>query len=268
MPELPEVQTVVNTLRPLVVGRIVTGFTLGRNDFATPAGFDWSRQLVGNTMLDVSRRAKRIIFMLQTGDRFFAHLGMSGRMSFTDPAASKLPHTHVILHFEHGEVRQSDPRRFGGLHWVGQEPDEATLGPEPLTMRAQVLADRLLRTNRPVKSALLDQTFIAGLGNIYADEALFTARIHPLTRCQFIERPAAGRLSRAIKTTLNKAIAHRGSTLRDYRDAAGNPGDFQRLHRVYDRAGQPCRRCRTPIARVVLGGRSTHYCPLCQAVDR
>ena len=263
MPELPEVQTVVDTLRPHVEGRVLLGVTLHREDFGTPIGHDWSI-LAGLRVLSLHRRAKRIVFSLEGGDRFYGHLGMTGRMTFEPADAEVKKHTHATLAFDGGEVRCVDSRRFGGLVWLGSSDDGARLGPEPLTMRSQQLADRLLRTRRPLKSALLDQTFVAGLGNIYVDEALFAAGLHPLTACCDVDRPTAGRLSRAIKLTLNKAIRHKGSTLRDYVDAAGNKGGFQKLHRVYDRAGAPCRRCRTAIERFVLGGRSTHFCPRCQ----
>jgi formamidopyrimidine-DNA glycosylase len=127
------------------------------------------------------------------------------------------------------------------------------------------LAIRLKQTKRVVKTALLDQSLIAGLGNIYADEALFAAGIHPRTPSHRLSSAQIAALSREIKQVLRRALRHRGSTLRDYRDANGRPGNFQKLHRVYDRAGQPCQNCRTPIVRIVLGARSTHFCPKCQA---
>ena len=162
-------------------------------------------------------------------------------------------------------VRFRDPRRFGGVWWLGRERShDQGMGPEPLTLRPSQLAGRLARTSRPVKVALLDQSLIAGLGNIYVDESLFRAGIHPLTPAKGLTGQQVARLSRAIKFTLRRAIRHRGSTLRDYRDADGAAGSFQGLHAVYDRADQPCRHCRTPIERIVLGGRSTHFCPACQ----
>ena len=227
MPELPEVETVVRTLRPAVVGRVVESVELLRDDFATPIGFNWPAALVGRAVADVSRRAKRIVVSLDDGNRFFAHLGMTGRLLFGPAGRESARHTHVRLTFAHGELHQIDPRRFGGLTWLGRDVGDADIGPEPLTLRSQQLAARLLRTSRPVKTALLDQTVIAGLGNIYADEALFASGIHPLCRCDQLDVAAARRLNRAIKATLNKAIEHRGSTLRDYRDADGNAGGFQ-----------------------------------------
>ncbi len=131
-------------------------------------------------------------------------------------------------------------------------------------MSAAQLTTRLAKTRRAIKTALLDQKLLAGLGNIYADESLFAAGIDPRLAANNLSPAEISRLNRSIKTVLNRAIRHRGSTLRDYRDANGRPGNFQKIHRVYDRAGKPCAVCRTPIVRIVLGGRSTHFCPKCQ----
>ena len=265
VPELPEVQTVVNTLRPHVAGRRICAMALARADFARPIGFDWPTAVAGSTVLDISRRAKRIVFDLDRDRRFFAHLGMTGRITVGPRARPPAPHTHATLLVE-GEVELhfTDPRRFGGLRWLGTEPADDAIGPEPLSLRPAVLARRLAATRRAVKTALLDQRLIAGLGNIYVDEALHAAGIHPLAACCELTADEVGRLNRAIKATLRRALRHRGSTLRDYRDADGVAGGFQKLHRVYDRAGQPCHRCATALNRIVLGGRSTHFCPRCQ----
>ncbi|QOV89940.1 bifunctional DNA-formamidopyrimidine glycosylase/DNA-(apurinic or apyrimidinic site) lyase [Humisphaera borealis] len=270
MPELPEVQTVVAALGPRLIGRRIARVDLRRTDILCPAGTDLPPLLSGRSIRDIRRRGKRIIFVLDNGDCFFIHLGMTGRLSFavaTDPAE---PHTHLELAFSPQPnaadlvLRFSDPRRFGGIWWVGAGAPDAGMGPEPLTLRSSALASLLLQTTRNVKAALLDQSLVAGLGNIYVDESLFLARLNPLRRANSLTRKETGRLSRAIKLTLRKAIAHRGSTLRDYRDTDGEAGGFQSLHRVYDRADLPCRRCRTPITRIVVGGRSTHFCPECQ----
>ncbi len=263
MPELPEVETVVRTLRPQLVGSVVRGVTLHRHDFAKPHGFDW-QCIVGREVVAVSRRAKRIIVTIDDGNRFIAHLGMTGRLTFCDASDDMAKHTHVVFNFGVGELRFCDPRRFGNLTWMGRDCCESGVGPEPLTLKAAHLADRLLTTRRPVKSALLDQTFIAGLGNIYADEALFAAGIHPLTPCNAIDRPAAAGLCRSIKRILRRAINAGGSTLRDYVDANGKAGRAQQLHKVYARNDQPCRKCHTVISKLVLGGRSTHFCEHCQ----
>lgn len=225
--------------------------------------------LTGRRILSVSRRAKRIVLHLDNDAHLYIHLGMTGAVTL-NPAREER-HTHLVLTLGEHEgsgvciLAFSDPRRFGKLVYVppGVAPDH-DLGPEPLTLPARRLGRLLAHTRRPIKSALLDQTLIAGLGNIYVDEALFLARIHPLRLACSLGVVEVATLSRAIKTTLRRAIRHRGSTLRDYRDANGESGSFQKLHRVYDREGEKCRRCRTAIERIVLTGRSTHFCPACQ----
>jgi formamidopyrimidine-DNA glycosylase len=275
MPELPEVQTVVNTLRPAMLGRRIAAVDLKRADILLPFNCDLGYQLIGASIAAVDRRGKRIIFTLSDGNRFYIHLGMTGRLSMESPNAPLLPHTHLVIDFEpirprsaalYGpQLRFRDPRRFGGIWWLGRDiPADDNIGPEPLTIRSPRLAAALGRTQRAIKNVLLDQSVIAGLGNIYVDEALFRARIHPLAVSAQLRTEQVSTLNRAIKSTLRKAIAHRGSTLRDYFDANGDPGGFQKLHAVYGRAGDPCRSCRTPIERFVLGGRSTHVCPKCQ----
>ena len=265
MPELPEVQTVVTTLQPRVVGKLIRHVVLRRGDIVTPAGTDLVKLLCGRRLLEISRRGKRIVFMLDDGNRFYIHLGMSGRITVEPPDADVMPHTHFELHFNRTCVGFRDPRRFGGVWWLGRDslPD-AGMGPEPLGLRTPVLFRKLRATKRAIKSALLDQKLIAGLGNIYVDEALHDAGIHPSTPANELSISDVTKLNRSIKAVLRRAIRHRGSTLRDYRDADGAAGEFQKLHRVYDRAGEACRKCRTVIERIVLGGRSTHFCPICQ----
>jgi formamidopyrimidine-DNA glycosylase len=264
MPELPEVQTVVTTLRPKVLGRTIGRVVSLRRDIVTPAGIDLAARLAGRTVRSVERRGKRIVFTLDDANRFYIHLGMTGQVTVVKPEAPPLPHTHLELDLGAERLRFRDPRRFGGVWWLGADLPDAGIGPEPLDLRPAELHRRLAKTTRAVKNALLDQRLVAGLGNIYVDEALHAAAIHPLAPADRLSAEDVGRLSRAIKATLRRAIRHRGSTLRDYLDADGAAGGFQRLHRVYDRAGHPCHRCRTPIERFVLGGRSTHFCPRCQ----
>jgi formamidopyrimidine-DNA glycosylase len=267
VPELPEVQTIVNTLRPRLLGGRIARVQLNRQDILTPAATDLPALLAGRQISEIGRRGKRIVFTLDDGNRFYVHLGMSGRLGMHKSVEPVAPHTHLILRL-HGlddELRFVDPRRFGGLWWLGKDlPPEGTMGPEPMQTRPQQLARRLSRTTRAIKNALLDQTVIAGLGNIYVDESLFAAGIHPLAPANQLTAVQIARLNRAIKTTLRRALRHRGSTLRDYRDADGTPGGFQKLHRVYAREQKPCRTCHSPIQRIVLGGRSTHFCPKCQ----
>jgi formamidopyrimidine-DNA glycosylase len=271
MPELPEVQTVVNTLRPRLVGRTIRSVALSRRDIVTPETVDLVTCLTGRTIRNVGRRGKRIVFTLDDGNRFYIHLGMSGQLTVADPASAIAPHTHLEIDVGTAErLRFRDPRRFGGVWWLGTEElaPAAGMGPEPLTLRPAQLARLLARTTRAIKNALMDQRVVAGLGNIYVDESLFAAGIHPLTPADRLAADEIARLNRAIKATLRRALRHRGSTLRDYRDGEGAAGGFQKLHRVYDRAGEKCRTCRTPIDRIVLGGRSTHFCPKCQPAAR
>jgi formamidopyrimidine-DNA glycosylase len=268
MPELPEVQTVVSSLRLRVTGAKVMAVQLNRTDVVTPMGIDLASLLVGRTITGVERRAKRIVFTVDGCDRFYIHLGMSGQLTLETAGAEVRKHTHLIATLKAlgktFELRFRDPRRFGGIFWLGCETAEEGLGPEPLTLRPGTLAKALARTRRPIKAALLDQRVIAGLGNIYADECLFLAGVHPLTLANALSVEDIGRLNRAIKRVLRRAIAARGSTLRDYVDADNAPGEYRSKHQVYGREGEPCRTCKTAIERIVLGGRSTCFCPHCQ----
>ncbi len=299
MPELPEVQTVVVTLRPKIIGKTIRAVVLTRRDIVTPADVDLPALLLGRRIESIDRRGKRIVFALDDGNRFYVHLGMSGQLIVTDPDAPLPPHTHLMIAIQESRVRGRgsgreanrirrgapasrlltpdscsqlrfrDPRRFGGVWWLGRDtrPD-AGMGPEPLNLRPAQLFRQLRQTSRAVKNALLDQTVVAGLGNIYVDESLFAAGIHPLKPANVLTLEEIARLNRSIKAVLRRALRHRGSTLRDYRDADGSSGSFQKLHRVYGREAKPCRKCQTPIERIVLGGRSTHFCPKCQPKRR
>jgi formamidopyrimidine-DNA glycosylase len=265
MPELPEVQTVVTTLRPRIVGHEIARVTLHRTDIVAPESINLPKLLTNHLVTDLTRRGKRIVFTLDDGNRFYIHLGMSGRLTIETDESPLEKHTHLVITLDDGkELRFRDPRRFGGIWWLGQDDPGGTMGPEPLDVKIDVLIEKLSRTKRAIKNVLLDQTVLAGIGNIYADEALFQAGIHPLARADRLNADQARRLHGAIKKILRRAIKHRGSTLRDYVDAEGGKGAFQKLHRVYDRADQPCSTCRKPIKRIVLGGRSTHFCPNCQ----
>jgi formamidopyrimidine-DNA glycosylase len=271
MPELPEVQTVVSNITPRVVGWRVRKVQLNRTDIVTPADINLPALLTGRTITNVARRAKRIVFTLDNADRFYIHLGMSGQLTLATKGSEIKKHTHLILHLAGGngsrdsiELRFRDPRRFGGVFWLGRDSADIGLGPEPLTLRPETLVKALARTRRPIKSALLDQTVIAGLGNIYADECLFLAGVHPLTPSNVLTPGQIGRLNRAIKQTLRRAIAARGSTLRDYVDADNKPGAYRSKHNVYGREGKPCTKCKAAITRIVLTGRSTCFCPHCQ----
>jgi formamidopyrimidine-DNA glycosylase len=287
MPELPEVQTVVDTLRPRILGHAILRIPTLRQDIVDPPGFDLPTHLAGRSVIGLARRGKRIVFTLDDHNRFYIHLGMTGRLTMEQQDAPVEKHTHLIMLLEGGRkmnagkkpaahsafclhpsafisLRFRDPRRFGGVFWLGTASSAGDMGPEPLAMRPQQFARRLARTTRAIKNVLLDQTVVAGIGNIYADESLFLAGIHPLTPTNNLSDTQIRRLNRAIKLTLRRALRHRGSTLRDFVDADGVIGGYQKQHRVYDRTGKPCRTCKSPIVRLVLGGRSAHFCPHCQ----
>lgn len=267
MPELPEVQTILNTLFPRLADSVFDRVEVLRPDYVHPAAICLPELLGGRILRNVSRRGKRLIFTLNDSNGFLIHLGMTGRLSLLPSLAPRGPHTHLVLTLrlpnESLELHLSDPRRFGEFLWLGDRPGDTGLGVEPLEMSTRQLADLLLASRRPIKSLLLDQSAIAGLGNIYVDESLFRAGIHPLTPANALSE-SAPRLRLAIRQTLLKALRHRGSTLRDYVDAEGGKGSFQRLHAVYGRERLPCRVCRTPIQRILILGRSTCFCPQCQ----
>ncbi len=266
MPELPEVQTVVSHLSQCVTGQRIRQISHIRTDLVTPIGCDILPLLRNRRIQNIQRRAKRIVFQLDDQNRFYIHLGMTGQLTCVQAKTALKPHTHLILQLDdRREIRFVDPRRFGQIVWMGSS-DHEHLGPEPLSLRPQQLQKRLSGTTRAIKTALLDQTLIAGIGNIYADEALHVARIAPITRACDLSIDQIASLNRAIKRVLRRAIEAGGSTIRDYVNAAGERGTFQLSHRVYDREGEPCCVCKTEIVRIVLGGRSTHYCPRCQIV--
>ncbi len=268
MPELPEVQTVVNTLVPFLVGKRFGHVVHVRDDIVSPNGFNLRDALKQRRVVSITRRAKRIIVTLSDGNAFYVHLGMSGRLTIERGDAIVETHTHLIVNINDGkmELRFRDPRRFGGIFWLGKKRgyEDDLLGPEPLTLRPAQLVERLSRTKRNIKNALLDQKLIAGLGNIYVDESLFTAGIRPTRIASELSAAEVRSLTFAIKRTLRKALKHRGSTLRDYVDAEGGQGAFQNLHTVYGREKLPCSKCKAPIRRIVIGGRSTHFCVRCQ----
>jgi formamidopyrimidine-DNA glycosylase len=269
VPELPEVQTVVNTLSPRLTGGTFARVAHVRPDIVRPRGFDLPAALTGRTVSSITRRGKRIVILLDDGNALYFHLGMTGQMTIARPNAPIEPHTHFIADLSSkNQLRFRDPRRFGGIFWLGQDPaardDDGRMGPEPLTMTPMQLATKLSATKRAIKNALMDQRVVAGLGNIYVDESLYAAGIHPQRRADRLKGDEIVRLNKAIKVTLKRAIRHRGSSLRDYVDADGEKGGFQNLHRVYAREDKPCATCKTPIKRIVLGGRSTHWCPTCQ----
>jgi formamidopyrimidine-DNA glycosylase len=232
----------------------------------------WGRQLLGHRVTAVRRRGKWIILDLDQDYHLLIHLGMTGQLTVKSTGELVAAHTHLILSLEGGEheLRFRDIRRFGsatlfrGGGHLERFFQEAGLGPEPFHVNAGYWRQRLATTRRCLKAVLLDQRVVAGVGNIYADESLFQARLHPARLANQTSAAEAGRLRSALVRVLNRAITQRGSSIRDYVGGSGRKGEYQNEFRVYQRAGQPCPRCRLPIECIRLAGRATHFCPRCQ----
>jgi formamidopyrimidine-DNA glycosylase len=265
MPELPEVESVRRQLAPELTGRRIDDVWWDPHPNVTRQFIDVDR-LSGRTIEKVGRRGKFLICPLDDGLELVLHLGMTGSFSFSFDD----PYVRARLWLDDGrELAFRDPRRFGRVAVVEAGrydaiPSLAMLGPEPLSddFDAETFADRLARTAAPVKPYLLTQRAVAGVGNIYADEALWLARIHPASRR--VGRTRAHALRDAIREVLTAAIEREGTTFRDYRMLTGEPGGNAAFLFAYGRAGAPCPRCRTPLRRIVMGGRGTTYCPRCQ----
>lgn len=278
MPELPEVETVMQGLRARLEGRRITHAEVRRADLRWPFPPGLAGRLTGARVLGFRRRGKYILMRLEDGDSVLIHLGMSGRMVLTPGRPNAMaPHEHMALETEDGwHVGFVDPRRFGSVDLIPTAAEDthkllAGMGPEPLddAFSADALSAALAGKRTPIKAALLDQGVVAGLGNIYVCEALFRAGISPRRLAQTVIGARARRLVPAIKATLREAIAAGGSSLRDYVQPDGELGYFQHAWKVYGREGEPCERCPgTPacpgIRRITQSGRSTFYCPKTQ----
>jgi formamidopyrimidine-DNA glycosylase len=260
MPELPEVETVVRSVAPYVTGRRIdtAAFT---SRFVTPGNRTrLAARLAGRRIESVHRRGKFIVMALDQGT-LTVHLGMTGRLLVN---GSPNQHTHGVFTLDHGMLLYEDPRQFGRIEWSAAAPPRvAKLGPEPLDISFDDFRTRL-RRKAGLKALLLNQAFLAGIGNIYADESLFAAGIHPLASAVRLSRARAQRLYEGIQKTLARAIERGGSSISDYVNAEGERGWFQLEHRVYGRAGEPCVDCGAPIRRILVTQRSTHFCPRCQ----
>ena len=278
MPELPEVETVVRDLRPHVVGKTIAGVTVRwRRMIAEPGARAFAAQIRGCKIIALDRRGKFLVFRLRVTQRalrrtpptkfLLVHLRMTGGFSIDSPGAPRDKHVHVILTLKDGrEVRFRDTRKFGRM-WLVDDPARVTgkLGPEPLEISAKEFAVRLARRRGHLKPLLLDQTFLAGLGNIYVDESLWYARLHPRRAAETLTRAERARLYRAIQRVLTRAIAVGGTSIDVmYKRVNGASGGFQDSLRAFDREKRPCRRCGTPIVKTVVGQRGTHFCPTCQ----
>lgn len=269
MPELPEVETARRSLAPHVVGRRFTGVRIREHRLRWPVPVGLARQLPGRTVLALRRRGKYLLFDFERG-HLLVHYGMTGTLTVSPPDRPPGKHDHVDLLLDDGAMlRFHDPRRFGAVLWVddpASHPLLAHIGCEPLEagFDADTLA-RLARGRRqPVKSFLMDSRVVAGVGNIYASEALFAAGVRPSAAAGRLSRQRWERVARAVVETLSRAIEAGGSTLRDFVGGDGKPGAYQENHAVYGRAGLPCPTCHTPIRLSRHSGRSTFYCPRCQ----
>ncbi|HSW30874.1 MAG TPA: bifunctional DNA-formamidopyrimidine glycosylase/DNA-(apurinic or apyrimidinic site) lyase [Longimicrobiales bacterium] len=277
MPELPEAETIVRGLRKTVVGERIAAVNVIHSDVLRTSPRRLAARLRGRVIRDVGRRGKNVLLLLDGGIVLAVNLGMTGRLlPFPAPprGAGSPTHPAVRLRFEGGGVLVfDDQRRFGTFEALASSEwaqRDQRMGPEPLAgaFTPERLAGDLARSRSPVRSWLLDQRRIAGVGNIYALEALHRARIHPLRPADRVGVPGAARLHQALRDVLREAIGRRGTTIRDYRDAAGDEGAYAPRLRVYGREGEPCPACGTAVARVVLANRSAYFCPACQPAMR
>jgi formamidopyrimidine-DNA glycosylase len=277
MPELPEVETIRARLAPALAGRRIERVEIADPRLTRPDPPEAvAATLEGERIVDVGRRGKYLIFEFESGRHLLVHLRMTGNLQH--PAEGGLaadPYRRAVVRLDDGsDVAYRDVRRFGT--WTLLEPGESEdylaarrLGSEPLErgFTTAVLAGVLAGRRAPIKAALLDQRAAAGIGNIYADEALWRARIHPLRIAGTLTREELGALRKGIRDALAMGIERQGASLRDYRDPGGRRGRMQDDFRVYGRAGEPCSRCGTPIEKIRAAGRGTWYCPFCQRLD-
>ncbi len=271
MPELPEVEITRLGLLKHLKGRRCTGAVVRETRFRKPTQKDLNTLISGQTLLDIERRGKYLIWKFSNGS-IFSHLGMSGTLTVLDPKTAHLrKHDHIDLIFGDRIARYHDPRRFGFLTWIGNTnpdslPEISKLGVEPLTsdLTGPYLKESFKNSERSIKEALLDGTTVVGVGNIYCSESLFLAGINPKTKAGKISLERLNKLSDAIKTVLEKSLAEGGSTLKDFISAEGQQGYFTMHANVYGKEGENCPRCKGKIKRIIQNGRSTFYCPKCQ----
>lgn len=277
MPELPEVETIVRGLREPLVGRQFSGVRVGwenliarpRPELAEgPPVEEFEQGLIGQTILGVRRRGKYLIFVLSGGGSLIIHLRMTGRLLIKDSGDELDKHDHLIFELDDGqELRFNNVRKLGRVYLVDDEDEiVGKLGPEPLDddFTPADFATLLSARRGKIKPLLLNQRFMAGVGNIYADETLFAAHIHPERRAGTLTAEEIVDLYRAIRQVLAQGIQNRGTTFSNYLDTEGREGGNQEYLRVFRRTDQPCPRCGTPIERTVVGGRGTYFCPRCQ----
>jgi len=265
MPELPEVETIARGLAPSLVGRSLTDVRLLWGKTCSPDSLPWS-QLPGRSIVACGRRGKYLLVHLDRGILVF-HLRMTGRLYLVEQGGEGDPWTRARFALDGQDLIFSDARKFARISWLAELRSlESRLGPEPFDeLLTPELLGRRVRSNAPIKGRLLDQSVLAGVGNIYADESLHRAGIHPRRRAVDLSPEELGRLLAALRATLRQAIDLQGATIGWYRQANGQKGHSQEQFQVYGRKGQPCLRCQTTLEREVLAGRGTHFCPRCQA---
>ncbi len=285
MPELPEVETVARGLQESIAGRRILSVRLGKTDFIDdPAAVE--QHVPGRRIETVERYGKFMLLRLSaranaSGDSenggaeaasLLVHLGMTGQLAPCPAAQPSAKHTHVWFGLDDGrELRYTDPRRFGRMAYLTVAPlaeELAAFGADPLLVSAEEFASRIRSRNAQIKALLLDQSVLRGVGNIYADESLWRAKIHPARRGAELSKKQALVLRRVLQDVLRKAILARGSSISDFLDAEGQPGEYQRHHRAYGREGKRCYRCGAAIRRVIVAGRSSYFCPKCQPAPR
>jgi formamidopyrimidine-DNA glycosylase len=262
MPELPEVETVTRSIAPLIGRRIVSAEFRCLRILRGGNPDRMSAALAGRKISGVKRYGKFIVASLGGGGYLTIHLGMTGRLLLGGPTGK---HTHAILTLDKGVLLYDDSRQFGCIEYSSEFPKRvARLGPEPLEIGVEDFVAGLKRRKTSVKALLLNQAFVRGIGNIYADEALFRAGIHPQTVAARLRADRARKLHAAIGEVLSQAIEAGGSSISDYVDAEGRKGFFQFQHRVYQRTGEPCVKCGAPVKRLIIAQRSSHFCARCQ----
>jgi len=278
MPELPEVETVARGLQGSVAGRRILSVTLRKTDFIDdPVAIE--RELPGRQIARVERFGKFMLLQLvrrvaadAVQEALLVHLGMTGNLAPHFAGQPLAKHTHVTLVLDDGrELRYIDPRRFGRMAYLAGEALTAELlrfGAEPLLVAAEEFSRRIQGSRARIKALLLDQRVLRGVGNIYADESLWSARIHPARSGASLKSAELEILRKALQKILRKAIQMRGSSISDFVDAEGIAGDYQQHHKAYGREGEKCFRCGAKIKRIIVAGRSTHFCPVCQRAPR
>ena len=269
MPELPEVETTCRGIAPQLDGATILSVTVRETRLRWPIPPDLAANLGGRTVRSVSRRAKYLLVDFDHG-MLIMHLGMSGSLRFVTPDSPPEKHDHVDINLGKTVLRYRDPRRFGAILWqqgpVLAHPLLASLGPEPLSddFNGDMLFDAMRRKGSAIKLVIMDNHVVVGVGNIYANESLFYAALHPERPANSLTREECSRLAAEIKSVLARAIEAGGSTLRDFMDAKGKPGYFQQSYKVYGRREQPCHDCGSLIREIRQGQRSTCFCPHCQ----